>query len=517
MASAGTPEPAPKRYRAAQKVSTFYDELLTTLGPEADLNQRVYLVTMSRVLPAVRTDHGYRNLAELTREDVGRMVREAFDHPLASRAGGRPRGDDAPSRVQLLAVAKEFHADGCAHFHVVVKLTHRMRFRAAKYTLQEREHVPSHWSSSHRHVWSAVRYIHVPTPRKPVVDTDVWAWHADGHAVDLTELSREPFTATAWRKARETREAKCSAAGKKAPAFQKLDLMALILSKHLHTKPQLLAYIQEHGTPTAQAFVSRQQRRLNEFIEDAHEWAGAKTEAVAETLIDWEILCMAAGRPCPHGPGRCSYAQAVGEIFQKNAETVSPQRLACALRAVLRHGPSKTCRVPLLVGASNTGKSTMLYPVDDLFGPKHVFHKPALGSTFALRNIAKKKRFIFWDDFRPVEFAHKDTIPVPTFLSLFIGKETEIQVSQSFNDGNLDVAWRRGAVFTAKGEGLWTPTAKISAEDVRHLKNRVEEFRFDHVFETLHDVESCAPCMARWIVHYSGTAAAPAAASSNAL
>ena len=83
-------------------------------------------------------------------------------------------------------------------------------------------------------------------------------------------------------------------------------------------------------------------------------------------------------------------------------------------------GPSKTCRVPLLIGASNTGKSTLLYPFDDLFGPKHVFHKPALGSTFALRNIAKKKRFIFWDDFRPVEFAHKETIPVATFLSLSI-------------------------------------------------------------------------------------------------
>ena len=515
MASASAAEPAPKRYRAAQKVSPFYDELLTSLGPETDLNQRVYLVTMSRVLPAARAGHAYRNMAHLAREDVGRMVRDAFDQPLATGAGGRPRAEAAASPVEFLAVAKEYHADGSPHFHVVVKLTHRMRFRAAKKTLQDREHMPSHWSSSHRHVWSAIRYIHAPTPRKPVVDTDVWTWRADGRTPDLTELSREPFTAIAWRTAREAREAKCSASGKKAPAFQKLDLMARILSKHLHTKPQLLAYIQDHGTPAAQAFVSRQQRRLSEFVDDAHEWADAKTEAVAETLTDWEMLCMAAGRPCPHGPGSCSYAQAVSDIFTKNAETVSPQRLACALRAVLCDGPSKTCRVPLLVGASNTGKSTLLYPFDDLFGPTHVFHKPALGSTFALRNIAKKKRFIFWDDFRPVEFAHKDTIPVPTFLSLFIGKETEIQVSQSFNDGNLDVAWRRGAVFTAKAEGLWTPTAKVSVEDVRHLKNRVEEFHFEHVLETIHDVESCAPCMARWILQYSGASATPGSGSSS--
>ena len=95
-----------------------------------------------------------------------------------------------------------------------------------------------------------------------------------------------------------------------------------------------------------------------------------------------------------------------------------------------------------------------MYPMDDLFGPKHVFHKPALGSTFALRNIVNSKKLIFWDDFRPVEYAHTNTIPVATFLSLFIGRETEIQVSQSFNDGNLDVCWKRGVVFTAKSEGL---------------------------------------------------------------
>ena len=116
--------------------------------------------------------------------------------------------------------------------------------------------------------------------------------------------------------------------------------------------------------------------------------------------------------------------------------------------------------------------------------------KPALGSTFALRNIAKGKRYIFWDDYRPVEFAHKDTVPVATFLSLFIGKHTEVQVSQSFSDGNFDVNWQRGVVFTAKEEGRWEPSARVSAEDVRHLRNRVEEFRFTEVITGLKDVGS---------------------------
>ena len=79
-------------------------------------------------------------------------------------------------------------------------------------------------------------------------------------------------------------------------------------------------------------------------------------------------------------------------------------------------------------------------------------------------------------------------------------------MSQSFNDCNLDVKWSRGVVFTAKQEGLWEPTARVSAEDVRHLRNRVEEFHFDHVVLLLKEVQSCAPCMARWIRKYSDEA-----------
>jgi len=491
------------------KTSPFYTGLLDAVGRESNsASQRIYLVTMSRVLPGAAGSPEYRNLEDLTRQNVGDMVRDAFENPLPSTAGGRPRvAEQGRALVEMMAVAKEPHADGSHHFHVAMKLGHRMSFSRAKATLKERHQLPSHFSSKHTQLWSAVRYIHVATHAKPRVDTDIWTWTHDGSDVDLTEKAREPFMAVAWRKKRESVEARALVEDTKAPSFNKLDLMALVLSKHLHTKTQLLAYIQAHGSPAAQLFVTRQQRRLAEFIDDAQEWAGAKSEVVVENMTEWEILCKAKESPCPHAPGCCSYATAVSEIFHLNAAVLSPQRLAAALSAVIRNGPSKTCRVPFLVGPSNTGKSTLLYPFDDLFGPKQVVHKPALGSTFALRNIVNKKRFILWDDFRPVEFAHKDTIPVATFLSLFIGKDTEIQVSQSFHDGNLDVRWKRGVVFTAKEEGLWEATSKVLAEDVRHLRNRVEEFRFDQVVRSLKDVESCAPCMARWILKYAEEAA----------
>ena len=499
---------AAKRARCCQKLPPFWKDFRDTLGEEAtDSNQQVYLVTISRVLPGTVTS--YKDISRLARSQVANMIRDAFDNPVPAASGaGRPRAaNEDRVRIEFVVVAKEFHIDGTPHFHAVVKLSQKMRFKQAKRTLMERHQIPSHWSCSHTQVWSALRYIYIATPTKPTVDKDLWVWTHDGSKLDLVEKSREPFMAAAWRKRREGYEVAAALEGKKEPSFSKLDLQALILSKHLHTKASLLTYVQDHGSHAAQQFVRKQQRRLGDIIEDAQEWAAAKVDALEKKMIDTELLHRAASRVCPHYPQECPYGYAASMIFQQNATSFSPHRLAVALRTIIHTGPSKTCRVPMLVGPSNTGKSTLVYPFDDLFGPKRVFHKPALGSTFALRNITKQKRFILWDDYRPVEFAHCQTVPVASFLSLFIGKPTEVLVSQSFNDGNADVQWQHGAVFTAKQEGLWDPTHRVSGEDVRHLKNRVELFEFKHTIVALRDVESCAGCMARWIVGFSTEAA----------
>ena len=77
-----------------------------------------------------------------------------------------------------------------------------------------------------------------------------------------------------------------------------------------------------------------------------------------------------------------------------------------------------------------------------------MFHKPALGSNFPLVNLSKNKRFLFFDDFRPVEYG-QDTIDVSTFLSLFNGHPFEIRRSQAFRRGNEGFA-QKGCCMTAK-------------------------------------------------------------------
>ena len=57
--------------------------------------------------------------------------------------------------------------------------------------------------------------------------------------------------------------------------------------------------------------------------------------------------------------------------------------------------------------ASDYAPCTLVLPFDDAFGFASVFHKPALNSSLALRNILKHKRLLFWDDYQPLLFGQK--------------------------------------------------------------------------------------------------------------
>jgi hypothetical protein len=511
----------PRKKELKQIAATIVAELQAKAGakslldallalPENNSVQTVYLITMARILASVLADGAnYKDLNVVERKAIAEAVLDAFNNPVATTCGGRPRAAGCTNAVELIVVYRETHEDGSIHFHTVVKLCGNRRFAPAKKTLQVRHLLPSHFSCSHTQLWSAVRYGHIETPAKPEVDESPWiwtpAWTGFAHeqeVVDLFELSQQPWNADVWRKRRVAQDKEASKKNAKTK-FEQLDLTSIIVSRHLYTKDSLLAYTQTYGTHAMMRFVHNRQDKLTQDIERAKEWASAKDNAAFEAVDDWTLLCNAATKPCPHGGCECGYKIASRQVFERNVATLDELRLAFALRAILINGPKKTVRVPFLQGPSNSGKSTLLYPFDDLYEPKRVLHKPALGSTFGLRNIATgKKRLIFWDDYPPVEYAAEKTVPASLFLSLFIGKFVEIAASGSFNDGNMDVSWNHGVIFTGRHEGLWTPNKRVSAEEVRHMRNRVEEFLFMVPMEigALKDVTSCCVHMAQWIV-----------------
>ena len=220
MAASG--EAVAKKRRFTSKVSPFFASLMEDLGQESvQARQWVYLVTVSRVLGGSTSGTYFRNLEQLQKVQLAEMVRDALDNPVESGSvGGRPRVRTGLV-ADIIVVVKEAHADGSAHFHVVLKLHSPMRFRLAKRTLQERHHLPSHWSCTHSQLWSALRYVQVASPTKPSIDTEPFVWTSDGRTLDMVELSRVPFTAVAWRERREKAEAKAAIEQKKSPNFNK--------------------------------------------------------------------------------------------------------------------------------------------------------------------------------------------------------------------------------------------------------------------------------------------------------
>jgi hypothetical protein len=236
---------------------------------------------------------------------------------------------------------------------------------------------------------------------------------------------------------------------------------------------------------------------MKDFLAEALEWGAARETAKADRETDWALLCRTADCECKRGD-TCSYALAAARFFDANKGTLSEIALAKALRAIIVSGPSKTTRTPLLVGPTNTGKTTLILPFDNLFTKKRVFHKPALGANYPLRNILKDKRFLLWDDFRPVDYA-QSTIEVATLLSLLNGLPFEVQTSQAFNDGHEDFQWLRGAVATAKAKGLWDAYGEVSEEDIRHMQSRFEQFLCHATLPSLKDTDPCAVHMCRWI------------------
>ena len=160
----------------------------------------------------------------------------------------------------------------------------------------------------------------------------------------------------------------------------------------------------------------------------------------------------------------------------------------------------------MLTGCTNGGKSTIFDPVDNVFGEKAVQHTPALESSMPLANLASgDKRFLYLDEFNPVEFAStpekKPTLPKTTIKKLLAGQSLEVQVSQSFNNGNVDIRWQHGAAITAKLEGLWEPTTVVSAEDIKHFQSRVFQFKvLVPIRGALKDTPLCAASWCRWVV-----------------
>lgn len=155
-------------------------------------------------------------------------------------------------------------------------------------------------------------------------------WTQTGAVLNLFEESQEPWNASALKRRRE--QAAATAGGQKDSKkvkFTKMDFCALVIEKEIRTPAGLLSYVQQHGTTEMQAFASRAQRRLRDYIEDAWDWNNAQSKSAQEEQSDWSLLLALADRRC-RCIGPCQWSVAARAFFQRNACSINEH--PCTLR-----------------------------------------------------------------------------------------------------------------------------------------------------------------------------------------
>lgn len=105
----------------------------------------VYLATVANLRPeTLAADQTLQDVGALSRQDIARSFRDAFDNPLQNGKGGRPCARKGPV-VRRLVVVRESHSSGLPHFHVALRLRAQRCFLPAKKTLRARHGLAVHF------------------------------------------------------------------------------------------------------------------------------------------------------------------------------------------------------------------------------------------------------------------------------------------------------------------------------------------------------------------------------------
>ena len=108
-----------------------------------------------------------------------------------------------------------------AHDHATVLALPKKQFAflPVKKALLSRHGLASHWSCTHNGYWSAIRYVCVPSPKKPAdtLDIEPVLWAVDGEHPPVETCRDEPMTANGSKRRAEIKYKVAAGAGEHLP------------------------------------------------------------------------------------------------------------------------------------------------------------------------------------------------------------------------------------------------------------------------------------------------------------
>ena len=442
-----TAPPAPKRFRlrsktpppvsaAASKMDAkdhiFSQTAATVLGltkenPEA--KRMVYLITFPHTfrpdLVAPET---------LSRDAILCKVGDSMANPVYTHRCHEAQAN--PPEPNKMVCGRESHSelgvDGQVHEHDHVGLlaTIAFRFMPVKRALLERHGLASHWSCTHDGYHSVVRYIVLPSPKKPEVALDQTpaTWCRNGSHPPLLDEANEPNNVVAFRARRERKVKAAAAAGKADPRAGELDLYHIIVEQGFRNTPddrhahkRLIRYLRSSGSTAVFEWAFRNRHRLPALIDDVWAWENIDEAISRVEGTRVEQLLLASRRPCV-----CAglWPQTAYTVLTQNG--IDVDLFWHSFYMSLHDGRREDKTVMVLVGRrGGEGKSFLFSPLTSVFGVEFVQCTLQSGN-YPLMNLSEK-RVVLLNEWR----FDDSVLDMATQLLWFEGKPLTITMPQN--------------------------------------------------------------------------------------
>ena len=203
----------------------------------------------------------------------------------------------------------------------------------AKRTLRVRDRLASHWSSTHRHFWSAVRYGAIATCAKPAVDQSPYKC---GRLTGRIGACLRLRSSRGLRNAGACEQSRLSAKGSAQKALrrsQRREAEVQQVGPHRPGCGQRVAkHCRHHGLRAGPWHPQNAGVGLPEPAKVRGVLAREAARAVSklEKETEWALVCRKADEACSHTE-QCEYAEAARTFFAANQTSLDHVQLAHTL------------------------------------------------------------------------------------------------------------------------------------------------------------------------------------------
>jgi hypothetical protein len=438
---------------------------------------RVYLVTAPHPESAELKAPG-----SLTRNDTKKLILAAVKATDENRT--------SPLEVQKMVVAQERHSAGEIHYHVAIVCGRPFRFAPLKKFLRETHFLATHWSAHGTGYHSAVAYLYVPSPKKPLKDLDPspLRWASEGGHPPLAEASRAPVSASGMFANREKTRLTRAEEGKPEGRFRAVHIWPLVVAQNFKgqgARERLVSYAKACGGQPMVDFLFENFAKVPDLIARSWEFERCEEYIVRLQKTRSQIVMEHLTKPCACA-GR--WLPAASQLLERN--NIDPTEFRNAMVRCLEEGRSKGALLCFVGRHGTEGKSWLLEPIPAIFGAEYVFTTPSKGN-FPLLDL-EKARVVVLDDWRFNELILSYNLQ----LLWFEGKPIVIARPQNEHSGHIKYDKDDPIFISCLESDLLATKPGIQQGDVDMMLKRLKVFLFKEPIENPVKIPPCGRCWA---------------------